>query len=72
MTIPAASEYPPFFAGYVGLVPETDIVSVLSSQVDLVPRLSEAVGADRELYAYEPSKLRRRAQSMTAAMKGLA
>ena len=56
MTIPAASDYPSFFAGYIGLVPETDIVSVLSSQVDLVPRLSAAVGADRELYAYEPSK----------------
>jgi hypothetical protein len=56
MAIPASSEYPPFFAGYVGLVPEIDIVPVLAAQTALVEEVAASVGADRELYAYGPGK----------------
>lgn len=56
MSVPASDEYPPFFARYVSLVPEADIVPALDAQIDLLQRLAAGVGVDRELHAYEPGK----------------
>jgi DinB family protein len=53
---PAPDEYAPFFAGYVKLVPETEVLPVLSVQVSQVRRLAEALSADRETFRYAPGK----------------
>jgi uncharacterized damage-inducible protein DinB len=53
---PAETEYAPFYAGYVALVPEADILAVLGSQVDEVRRLLAAVSAEQESYRYAEGK----------------
>ncbi|HEY4186832.1 MAG TPA: DinB family protein [Polyangia bacterium] len=53
---PAAAEYAPFFAGYVSLVPETDILGVLEAQAGEIRALAAAVAPDRETFAYAPEK----------------
>jgi len=53
---PADTEYPPFFAGYVGLVAEADILPVLEGQRDVFRRLAAAVPRDRERHRYAPDK----------------
>ena len=48
MTRPGPTEYAPFYAGYIDLVPEADIVATLAAQLDetlaLLRPLPEAVG----------------------------
>jgi hypothetical protein len=56
MNRPAATEYAPFYAGYVGLVPEADVLSVLEEQKDAFRRLAGTVTPDRERYRYAPDK----------------
>jgi hypothetical protein len=53
---PTESEYAPFFAGYVSLVPEADILVVLESQRDQIRSLARAVPSDKETFAYAPGK----------------
>src|SRR5687768_15121012 len=53
---PDASEYAPFYAGYVALVPEQDIPGALAAQAGEVQRVAGAVAADRETFRYEPGK----------------
>jgi hypothetical protein len=53
---PAESEYAPFYAGYVALVPETDILAVLEGQVDGIRRLLATVPAERESHRYAEGK----------------
>jgi hypothetical protein len=55
MTRPSDTEYAPYFAGYVGLVPETDILSVLEEQKAAFHRLA-AVEPGREAFRYAPGK----------------
>lgn len=55
MTRPDDHEYAPYFAGYVGLVPETDILSVLEEQKTAFRRLA-AVEPGREVFRYAPDK----------------
>jgi hypothetical protein len=52
---PADTEYAPFYAGYVSLVPEADILSVLEEQKAAFRRLA-AVEPDRETFRYAPDK----------------
>ena len=53
---PGADEYASFFAGYVSLVPETDVLPVLAAQAVDLRRLAAAVPAARETYRYAPGK----------------
>jgi DinB family protein len=53
---PADSEFAPFFAGYVSLVPESDVLSVLEAQRDDVRTCALGVSAARETYSYGPGK----------------
>jgi uncharacterized damage-inducible protein DinB len=53
---PADTEYAPFYAGYVALVPEADILAVLGSQVDEFRRLLAAVPAGQESQRYAEGK----------------
>ena len=56
MQRPAETEYAPFYAGYVALVPETDILAALDSQVGEIRRLAGSVPAEREGYRYAEGK----------------
>jgi len=53
---PTEAEYAPFYAGYVALVPEADILDVLERQVTEIRRLVAAVPREREGHRYEPGK----------------
>lgn len=53
---PQAGEYAPFFQGYVSLVPETDVLSVLDSQSEILRGLKAVVTPDQEMFAYAPGK----------------
>ena len=53
---PADTEYAPFYAGYVRLVPEDDALWALERQLDDLRALSAAVPRDRETHRYAPGK----------------
>src|SRR5258707_3590821 len=56
MIRPTEGDYPSYCRGYVGLVPETDVLSVLETQLDLVRSLGSQVTEERETFAYAPGK----------------
>jgi hypothetical protein len=56
MVRPREDEYAPFYAGYVALVPETDVLAVLEGQADELRRLAASVAAERETYRYAEGK----------------
>jgi len=56
MNRPAETEYAPFYAGYVGLVPETDVIAVLEEQKDVFRRLAAGVPREREHHRYAEGK----------------
>jgi hypothetical protein len=53
---PSDAEFAPFFAGYVSLVPESDIVAVLQDQTAHVRRHALAFSGDRESFRYAAGK----------------
>jgi hypothetical protein len=53
---PTKAEYAPFFAGYVSLVTEGDVLSVLEAQAGELRQLAAAVPEERETYRYAPGK----------------
>ena len=53
---PADTEYAPFYADYVRLVPEDDVLPALAAQRDEVVRLAASVPKDRETYRYAEGK----------------
>lgn len=53
---PAASEYAPFYAGYVARVPEADILTVLEAQRAELRAVASSIPSDRERYAYAAGK----------------
>jgi hypothetical protein len=53
---PAPTEYAPFYAAYVALVPEDDVLAALESQPADWRRLAAAVPAERESHRYAPGK----------------
>jgi hypothetical protein len=55
-TRPASHEYAPFFAGYVSLVPEAEVLPVLERQLGEMAALAAAVPPARETFAYAPGK----------------
>ena len=58
MTIdrPTSAEYAPFYAGYVGLVPDTDILAALEAQPGELRAWARAVPPAKETFRYEPGK----------------
>lgn len=56
MPVPDSSEYAPFYAGYVSLVPEADILSALERQASEIAAAAAAVPAGREAHRYEAGK----------------
>jgi len=53
---PSQTEYAPFYAAYVSLVPEPDILEVLRRQVLELERVARSVPPERETYRYAPEK----------------
>jgi hypothetical protein len=53
---PAGNEYAPFYAGYVALVAESDVLAVLEGQIDEIRRLLLSVPAEKETYRYAEGK----------------
>ncbi|HEX7180746.1 MAG TPA: DinB family protein [Thermoanaerobaculia bacterium] len=53
---PSASEYAPFYAGYISKAPAGDVVELLDRQKDLVRRLSAATPAEQETFRYAAGK----------------
>ncbi|HEU4389831.1 MAG TPA: DinB family protein [Blastocatellia bacterium] len=56
MERPFDNEYASFYKGYVALVPEADILAVLTNQPAELRRLAEPAYSDRETYRYAPEK----------------
>jgi hypothetical protein len=56
MDRPTETEFAPFFARYVALVPETDILAVLEQQPEQIRRLVGSVPAERETHRYAEGK----------------
>jgi uncharacterized damage-inducible protein DinB len=56
MERPAETEYAPYYARYVALVPETDILAVLEQQVEEIRRLAASVPPERETWRYAEGK----------------
>ena len=53
---PAENEYASFYARYVALVPEADILGALEQQTQAIGRLAGSVAAEKETYRYAPGK----------------
>ena len=56
MQRPTEAEYAPYYARYVDLVPEADILAVLEPQVEEIRRLLAPVSAEKEAYRYAEGK----------------
>jgi len=53
---PQPEEYKPFQAAYIALVPESDILAVLSQQVETIEHLVSTCSPAQETYRYAPGK----------------
>ncbi len=53
---PAADEYPPFYAGYVGHVPEGDLLARLERQSRETPARLRSLGPEAARLRYAPDK----------------
>ncbi|MEO8033212.1 MAG: DinB family protein [Acidobacteriota bacterium] len=56
MRRPETTEYHPALANYISLVPESDIIATLSSQLAVTKALLASVDAGREGHRYAPGK----------------
>jgi hypothetical protein len=56
MDRPTEAEFAPFYAGYVALVPEADVLAVLERQAEEIRRLAASVPAERESHRYAEGK----------------
>jgi hypothetical protein len=56
MQRPNDTEYAAFYARYVALVPESDILAVLEAQIGEIRRVLAPVSAEKELYRYAEGK----------------
>ena len=53
---PRADEYAPFYSGYVSLVPDADLVTLLREQHQDTVKLLRAVPPEKANFAYAPGK----------------
>jgi DinB superfamily len=56
MERPTEAEFAPFYAPYVALVPEADILAVLEQQAEEIRRLAASVPKERETFRYAEGK----------------
>jgi hypothetical protein len=56
MPRPLPGDYPPFYETYISLVPETDILQVLSHSLQQIKLDLSYIGSDKSDYAYAPGK----------------
>ncbi len=56
MERPTEPEFAPFYARYVALVPEADILAVLEQQAEEIRRLAASVPKERETFRYAEGK----------------
>ena len=56
MTRPAATEYAPYYAGYIARVPETDPLPALEAQPGELLTIADRVAPEDELLRYAPDK----------------
>lgn len=56
MQRPENNEFAPYYDGYVSLIEETDIISVLGRQLDEMRELERTIPEDRGNYAYAMGK----------------
>jgi hypothetical protein len=56
MNRPSETEYAPFYAGYVSLVPEADVLGALEAQAEELGRLAASVPAEKERHRYAEGK----------------
>ena len=56
MKRPENTEYAEWYAGYVGSVGETDIVSVLQKQIDEIKEIFAGISEEKGLYRYAEGK----------------
>lgn len=53
---PDASEYAPFYAGYIAKIPAESLLEILERQSQELRDLAATVSPDQELHRYEPGK----------------
>jgi hypothetical protein len=53
---PGADEYAPFYADYVGLVTEPDVLAALARQPDEIARIARGLTPEGERHRYGPEK----------------
>ena len=53
---PAPTEHAPYYAGYIGLTPDGNLVKTLTAQIADVEAVFRGMPADRAGYAYAPGK----------------
>jgi DinB superfamily len=53
---PGGGEHAPFYAGYVSLVTESDVLAALEAQARELEALAASVPAERESFRYAPGK----------------
>jgi hypothetical protein len=53
---PEKNEYNPFYETYVSLVPETEILPALESQMEQTRALISSISEEKSLYRYAPDK----------------
>jgi hypothetical protein len=56
LTPPEASEYAPFYAGYIATVLESDVPTVLARQPDLLQETCAGLTEEQALHRYAPEK----------------
>ncbi len=56
MKLPEKTEFADFYSGYVSLVPEADVLSVLDGQPDELRVLMNAISDEKGLFAYAEGK----------------
>jgi hypothetical protein len=56
MKRPADTEHAPYYATYISLVPETDVLTVLETQPQALRDIAARIAADREQFRYAPDK----------------
>src|SRR4051812_1040245 len=56
MKRPTDTEYASYYATYVSLVTETDVIAALAGQPALLRQLAASMAADRETFRYAPGK----------------
>jgi hypothetical protein len=53
---PASDEYAPYYAAYVSLVPDGDIIQILDGQVDTLPKLLSGLSGEQANFRFGPEE----------------